>query len=159
MKDQFAAEVAQEGDDPEIAAILLEVCHASHMGFVAVARVTEEQVDRGAGPSTGSSSWMTPGEELDVKKTICDDIRECGQAIIIDRIADDPEWRTHPVPALYGFESYASIPNFLADGSFYMGTLARIRSRAAHAQRPGYDRTSGKPARSASRRILSAKRG
>ena len=60
-----------------------------------------------------------------VKKTICDEIRDCGQAIIIDRIADDPEWRTHPVPMLYGFESYASIPIFLADGSFY-GTLCAI---------------------------------
>lgn len=124
MKDEFASEVAQEGDNPEINAILLEVCHATRMGFVAVARVTEERwiaaqvVDRIA-------FGLNPGEELDVKKTICDDIRQCGQAIIIDRIADDPEWRTHPVPMLYGFESYASIPIFLADGSFY-GTLCAI---------------------------------
>ena len=124
MKDQFAAEVAEEGDDPEIKAILLEVCHATRMGFVGVARVTEERwiaaqvVDR-------IEFGLNPGEELDVKKTICDDIRQCGQAIIIDRIADDPEWRKHPVPALYGFESYASIPIFLADGSFY-GTLCAI---------------------------------
>ena len=43
MKDPFAVEVAEEGDDPEIRAILLEVCHATRMGFVAVARVTEER--------------------------------------------------------------------------------------------------------------------
>lgn len=124
MKDAFAAQVVKEGVDPAIVAILEEVCHATHMGFVAVARVTEDRwiaaqvVDR-------IEFGLDPGEELDVKRTICDDIRECGQAIIIDRIADDPKWRTHPVPPLYGFESYASLPIMLADGSFY-GTLCAI---------------------------------
>ncbi len=124
MNDEFARAVAAEGSDPEIGGILLEVCHATRMGFVAVARVTEERwiaaqvVDRiGFG--------LDPGGELEVKKTICDDIRRCGQAIIIDRIADDPEWRTHPVPMLYGFESYASLPIVLANGEFY-GTLCAI---------------------------------
>lgn len=124
MKDDFAAEVAQDGDDPEIEQILLEVCHATHMGFVAVARVTEERwitaqvVDR-------IEFGLDPGDELDVKKTICDDIRQCGQAIIIDRIVEDPNWRNHPVPILYGFESYASLPIVLEDGTFY-GTLCAI---------------------------------
>ena len=124
MKDEFAQQVAREGDDPEIRAILLEVCAATHMGFVAVARVTDDRwiaaqvLDR-------IEFGLDPGEELDVKKTICDEIRQCGQAIIIDRIADDPEWRTHPVPMLYGFESYVSLPIFLADGTFY-GTLCAI---------------------------------
>ncbi|GAA4747371.1 hypothetical protein GCM10023264_11360 [Sphingomonas daechungensis] len=124
MKDDFAAGVAAEGDDEEIRSILLEVGNATHMGFVAVARVTEDRwiaaqvLDR-------IEFGLDPGEELDVKKTICDDIRECGQAIIIDRIAEDPEWRMHPVPMLYGFESYASLPVLLEDGSFY-GTLCAI---------------------------------
>jgi GAF domain-containing protein len=124
MKDDFAAKVAHEGDDPEIEAILLEVCHETHMGFIAVARVTEERwiaaqvVDR-------IEFGLNPGEELEVKKTICDDIRECGQAIIIDHIVEDPGWRTHPVPILYGFQSYASLPIVLEDGTFY-GTLCAI---------------------------------
>ena len=90
MKDAFASEVAREGDDPEIEAILLEVCHATRMGFVAVARVTEDRwiaaqvLDR-------IDFGLNPGDELDVKKTICDEIRDCGQAIIIDRIFEDPE--------------------------------------------------------------------
>lgn len=124
VKDGFAREVANEGDDPEISAILLEVCDATGMGFIAVARVTEDRwiaaqvLDR-------LEFGLDPGQELEIKKTICDDIRRCGQAIIIDRIADDPEWRTHPVPVLYGFDSYASLPVVLEDGTFY-GTLCAI---------------------------------
>jgi GAF domain-containing protein len=124
MKDEFAAEVAAQGDDAEIRAILEEVCRVTQMGFAAVARVTEERwiaaqvVDR-------IEFGLDPGDELEIKKTICDDIRKCGHPIVIDHIAADPAWRTHPVPILYGFESYASFPILLADGSFF-GTLCAI---------------------------------
>lgn len=124
MKDAFAAEVVQQGDDDDIRAILDEVCRVTGMGFAALARVTEERwiaaqlIDK-------IEFGLRPGDELEIKKTICDEIRECGQAIVIDHIGADPEWRTHPVPMLYGFESYVSLPVFLKDGSFY-GTLCAI---------------------------------
>lgn len=124
MKDEFAAEVAAEGDDPAIIAILEEVCGLTGMGFVAVARVTEDRwiacqlLDK-------IEFGLNPGDELEVKTTICDDIRKCGQAIIIDEVGADPQWSRHPVPILYGFQSYVSIPIVLDDGSFY-GTLCAI---------------------------------
>ena len=68
---------------------------------------------------------LNPGDELEVKKTICDDIRKSGQAIIIDEVGADPRWNRHPVPILYGFQSYVSIPIMLDDGRFY-GTLFAI---------------------------------
>lgn len=124
MKDEFAAEVAAQGDNDEIRLILEEVCRMTGMGFAAVARVTEERwiacqvLDR-------IEFGLDPGDELEIKKTICDDIRKCGHPIVIDHIGADPDWRTHPVPVLYGFESYASFPITLADGRFY-GTLCAI---------------------------------
>ncbi|MDB5699372.1 MAG: hypothetical protein JWN69_2176 [Alphaproteobacteria bacterium] len=124
MKDAFAAEVAAQGEDPEVIEILEEVCRVTGMGFVAVARVTEERwiacqvIDK-------IEFGLDPGDELEIKKTICNDIRKSGHPIIIDHIGADPEWRTHPVPMLYGFESYASLPIVLDDGSFY-GTLCAI---------------------------------
>ena len=124
MNDDLNAQAVEDGGDPAVRAILGEACRITQMGFVALARVTEHRwiachvVDK-------IEFGLDPGEELDIKKTICDDIRECGEAIIIDEVAVDPEWQTHPVPALYGFESYASLPVFLSDGSFY-GTLCAI---------------------------------
>lgn len=124
MKDSFSAQVAAQGDDDAIRAVLREACRVTQMGFAAVARVTEErwiacqvedQIEFG----------LDPGDELEIKQTICNDIRECGRAIVIDHVGADPEWRTHPVPILFGFESYASLPIFLEDGSFY-GTLCAI---------------------------------
>lgn len=124
MKDDFAAAVAAEGDDAEIRAVLEEVCRVTGMGFAAVARVTEDRwiaaqvLDRiGFG--------LDAGDELAIKTTICDDIRRSGEAVFIDYVGADPAWRSHPIPTLYGFQSYASIPITLADGRFY-GTLCAI---------------------------------
>ena len=124
MKDDFAADVARSGDNDAIRAILEDVGRATHMGFVAVARVTDDRwiaaqvLDRiGFG--------LEPGEELEVATTICSEIRGSGQAVVIDHVADHDDWRTHHTPALYGFQSYASLPIVLDDGSFF-GTLCAI---------------------------------
>ena len=124
MRDRFAAEVAEQGNDAEIRAILDEVCRVTEMGFAAVARVTEERWIA-AQVLDKIEFGLSSGDELEIKKTICDDIRKCGCAIVIDHIGADPAWRTHPVPMLYGFESYASFPIVLDDGSFF-GTLCAI---------------------------------
>lgn len=119
-----ATRVAADGDHPDIRAVLDEICRLTGMGFAALARVTEDrwiaaqvldQIEFG----------LSPGDELKVATTICDDIRKCGRAIYIDHVAEDMDWRTHPTPILYGFQSYASLPIFLEDGSFY-GTLCAI---------------------------------
>jgi GAF domain-containing protein len=124
MKDELAAEVAAQGDNAELHAILEEVCAITHMGFAAVARVTDSRwivaqvLDK-------IEFGLHPGDELDLKTTICDEIRQSGEAAVIDHVAGNPEWRTHHTPALYGFESYVSIPITLHAGSFY-GTLCAI---------------------------------
>jgi GAF domain-containing protein len=124
MKDDFAADAAALGDDPEIRAILEQICEATGMGFAAVARVTEQRwiacqvEDR-------IEFGLNPGDELQIKQTICDEIRQFRCAIIIDDVHADPNWNRHPVPILYGFRSYASLPLTLADGSFF-GTLCAI---------------------------------
>jgi GAF domain-containing protein len=124
MKDDLAKAIAKAGDDPRLKAVLAEICAASDMGFAAIACVTrdrwitcqvEDKVDFG----------LDPGSELDVKTTICNDIRDYGNAIVIDDVIADKRWRRHPTPVLYGFRSYASYPLFL-DGSTFFGTLCAI---------------------------------
>lgn len=124
MKDAFAAGVAAEGDDQAIREILEEVCRLTGMGFAALARVTEQRWIA-AQVLDKVEFGLDPGDELEIKKTICDDVRQDGRIIVVDDIGSDPEWRTHPVPTLYGFESYVSLPIVLDDGSFY-GTLCAL---------------------------------
>lgn len=122
-RSPFEPDIARVRSVPGIDELLREVCALTGMGFAAVARVTDthwvacQVVDRiGFG--------LEPGGELDLKTTICDEIRQSGQAVVIDHVGDAPEWRTHHIPALYGFESYISIPIVRSDG-FY-GTLCAI---------------------------------
>lgn len=94
------------------------------MGFAAVARVTEQRwiaclvEDR-------IEFGLDPGDELEVRQTICDEIRASGEAVVFDDASDDIKWSRHPVPVIYGFKSYCAFPVYLEDGSFF-GTLCAI---------------------------------
>lgn len=123
-KDPFAAAVAARGNDDHIRAILAEVSRVTHTGFVAVARVTEDRWVA-CQVSDEIQFGLKPGDELEIETTICNEIRKCGEAVVIDHVDADPQWRTHPTPAMYGFQSYASFPIFLTDGRFY-GTLCAL---------------------------------
>ena len=124
MKDDLARELAEQGDDDRLRAILKQVCELTGMGFAAVAYVDRARwiavqvLDR-------IEFGMSPGDELEIHTTICNEIRECGYEIVIDDVAGSPEWRTHHTPMLYGFKSYASFPLRRPDGSFF-GTLCAI---------------------------------
>ena len=112
------------GRDERLHAILRSICDATGMGFAAVARVTEQRwiaclvEDR-------IEFGLDPGGELKVRETICDEIRESGEAVVFDDASDDIKWSRHPVPVLYGFKSYCAFPVYLEDGSFF-GTLCAI---------------------------------
>ena len=66
-----------------------------------------------------------PGGELDVGTTICDEIRDSRDGVVIDHVAEDLEFHAHHTPLQYGFQSYISMPIIREDGSFF-GTLCAI---------------------------------
>lgn len=121
---EISAEAVALADDDRLRAMLREICDATGMGFAAVARVTEQRwiacqvEDR-------IEFGLDPGGELTVCETICDEIRESGEAVVFDDASDDIKWSRHPVPVIYGFKSYCSFPVYLEDGSFF-GTLCAI---------------------------------
>src|SRR3954447_26120488 len=115
LQRSFADDLAAVARIDAVAAILEVVCRASGMGFAAVARVTE---DRWIACSVKDEIGfgLEPGGELEVETTICHEIRQCRQAVVIDHVAEDVAWRDHHTPARYGFQSYISVPIILADG-------------------------------------------
>jgi GAF domain-containing protein len=121
---ELKAESVAVADDERLRAMLRRICDSTGMGFSAVARVTEQRwiaclvEDR-------IEFGLDPGDELKIHETICDEIRESGEAIVFDDASDDIKWSRHPVPVIYGFKSYCSFPVYLADGSFF-GTLCAI---------------------------------
>jgi signal transduction histidine kinase len=114
--------------------ILDVVCRITGMGFAAVARVTEHRWIA-CSVRDDIAFGLKPGGELQVETTICHEIRESRQAVVINNVAEDRLYRGHPTPALYGFQSYISMPIVLADGRFF-GTLCAIDPRPARLQTP-----------------------
>src|SRR4051812_46710474 len=92
------------------AATILEVgCRTTGMGFAAIARVTE---DRWVACAVRDeiAFGLAPGGELEVQTTLCDKVRRSQAGVVIDEVATDQAFASHPTPAQYGFQSYISIP-------------------------------------------------
>ena len=127
MSSNFESDIRIVREIPAVPSILDVVCKVTGMGFAAVARVTEERwiacevldnIDFG----------LKSGGELKIETTICNEIRDSREAVIIDHVAEDEIFFGHHTPAMYGFQSYISMPIILADGSFF-GTLCAIDPR------------------------------
>ena len=120
----FQADLDAAAAIPAISTILKVICRTTGLRYAAVARVT---ADRWVCLSAQDdlAFGVGPGNELKPQSTLCHEVRRRGQEIVIDHVAEDEEWKRHPVPALYGFQSYISVPILCADGSFF-GTLCAI---------------------------------
>lgn len=109
---------------------MLEViCRSTGMGFAAIARVTEDQWIA-CSVRDEINFGLQAGGELPLETTICNEIRQSRQPVIIDHVAEDPQFCGHHTPKTYGFQSYISIPIVLNSGEFF-GTLCAIDPKPA----------------------------
>ena len=124
MQQNIAADIAVIQSMAVVPTILETVAALTGLRFVCVARVTAD-------------SWTTCavldkldfglkiGDGLDVTTTICEEVRDTRNAVVIDHVARDERYRDHHTPRMYGFQSYFSIPLFRPDGG-YFGTLCGL---------------------------------
>ena len=103
---------------------LANVCAMTTMRFAALGRITDthwiacqvdDRIDFG----------LTPGQELELRMTVCDEVRRSGEMVVIDSVEGNLEWLEHPLPAFYGFKSYVSLPVRRSDGTLF-GTLCAL---------------------------------
>lgn len=109
---------------PAVPRMLETVAALTGLRFVCIAHVT-------------ANSWtacavydrlgfgLVPGAQLDLTTTLCEEVRDTREAVIIDSVRDSDCYRGHHTPRIYGFQSYFSIPVFRPDG-FYFGTLCGL---------------------------------
>ncbi len=129
---QHAVEIV--GGIEAVPTILDVVCRITGMGFAAVARVTE---NRWIACSVHDeiAFGLRPGGELKVETTICHEIRQNRKPVVINNVAESDVYCRHPIPAMYGFQSYISMPIVLPGGTFF-GTLCAIDPRPARLNTP-----------------------
>jgi K+-sensing histidine kinase KdpD len=134
LTNNLADDLAAVARIDVVPTILEMVCRTSGLRFAAVARVTEERWIACA-VRDEIAFGLQPGGELRIETTICNEIRDSGQAVVIDRVADDEIFCRHPTPKMYGFQSYISVPITLPDGQFF-GTLCGLDPRPARLNTP-----------------------
>jgi signal transduction histidine kinase len=134
VADDLHADVVAIARNAAVPRILDVICRTTGMGFAAVARVTE-------------SRWvccavrdeirfgLKPGDELKIETTICNEIREDREAVVIEDVAEDQFYNGHHTPAMYGFQSYISVPIVRSNGTLF-GTLCAIDPRPARVNTP-----------------------
>lgn len=117
-----------------IGRILEVVCRVTDMGFAAVARVTDTQWIA-CEVRDDIAFGLRPGDELVLKTTICDEIRDSRRMVVIDHVDADPQFASHHTPRQYGFQSYISTPIYRNGGQFF-GTLCAIHPHPRSLNRP-----------------------
>jgi signal transduction histidine kinase len=132
--DALATDLAAISRIDAIPRILEVVCRTTGMGFAAVARVTEERW-MACSVRDEIAFGLKPGGELKLETTLCNEIRQHRDAVVIDHVAADELYCAHATPALYGFQSYISVPILLKDGEFF-GTLCAIDPKPARLNTP-----------------------
>lgn len=132
--EDHSKDIAMIGGIAAIPTMLDVVCRMTGMGFAAVARVTESRwiacsvLDR-------IQFGLEAGGELEIESTICHEIRQVQEPVIIDHVAEDSSYHDHHTPRMYGFQSYISVPIFLPDKRFF-GTLCAIDPNPAKLNTP-----------------------
>ena len=94
----FQSDVAAVQRIDAVPRILEVVCRITGMGFAAVARVTEDRWIACA-VRDDVQFGLQPGGELKVETTICNEIRQSRQPVVIDHVAQDEAHWGHPTPA------------------------------------------------------------
>lgn len=109
---------------PRVTAILEEVSRVTGMRFATVARVSDTRWTACA-VLDSIDFGLRAGQDLVLETTICNEIRTHGQTVTFDHASTHPLYSKHPTPALYGFESYISVPIYQANGQLF-GTLCAV---------------------------------
>ncbi|MDR5774239.1 GAF domain-containing sensor histidine kinase [Caballeronia sp. LP006] len=117
-----------------VPSILKMICDETGMGFAAVARVTDSTWTACA-VQDNINFGLVPGGQLELRTTLCSESRASRAPIIVDRFSSDTTYRDHHTPAIYGLESYISVPIVLPDGE-YFGNLCAVDPRPAKVSEP-----------------------
>ncbi|MDA6070229.1 ATP-binding protein [Flavobacterium sp. AC] len=124
LEDNFKQDIINIENITIVPNLLNVICQTTGMGFAAVARVTEDRWIT-CSVQDNVNFGLKPGDELKIKTTICNEIRQNPKPVIIDNVSKDPDYHDHHTPAMYKLQSYISVPIIRQDGSFF-GTLCAI---------------------------------
>ncbi|SOE16847.1 GAF domain-containing protein [Hoeflea halophila] len=130
----FQADIEIMAGSELIGTVLETIMLATNMRFAAVARVT---ADRWVACRTIDevNFGLAEGDEIEIQSTFCQSVRDSGEQVLFNDVATDDVYQNHPIALNFGIVSYASIPIYRSDGSFF-GTLCAIDTEIRDVKHP-----------------------
>jgi signal transduction histidine kinase len=130
----FQVDIEKLAKSALVGTILETVMLATNMRFAAVARVT---ADRWVACRTVDevNFGMSAGDELEIQSTFCQTVRDTSEKVLFNDVATDEVYRDHPIARQFGIVSYASLPIYRSDGTFF-GTLCAIDTEPRDVKNP-----------------------
>ena len=125
----LTADIASVQRISAVPTILETVAATTGLGFVCIARVTQDTWTTCA-VLDKLNFGLQVGDDLDVTSTLCAEVRDTEKAVVIDCVSEDDTYRDHHTPRIYGFQSYISVPIFRPNGE-YFGTLCGLDPKPA----------------------------
>nr|WP_211162817.1 GAF domain-containing sensor histidine kinase [Alteromonas ponticola] len=105
--------------------------------FICIARVTESNWTMCAVLDLVNFN-LSPGDELEIHTTFCQQVRRSSKPIVIDNVQEDEIYCDNPIPKMYQFESYFSYPIYDNKGNFF-GTLCGLDPSPAKLKNPAVE--------------------
>ena len=130
MRRDFAAIAGDE----TVAELMASLCDVAGLGFVVIAEVTEESW-RACAVLDRIQMGVVAGQCMDVSRTFCREVSRTRRAIVMDHASADPRYCDDPLPKMYGFESYISVPIIMSNGE-YLGNLCALDRQPAYISDP-----------------------
>jgi signal transduction histidine kinase len=109
--------------------ILKVIAETTGLGLALVARVTPERWVACA-VRDQIAFGMKVGDELDVATTLCSQVRDTREPVIVEHASAEEEWCGHLTPKLYNFESYIAVPVYRTNGEYFGNVCALDRKPA-----------------------------
>jgi GAF domain-containing protein len=121
--------------------ILRLVTRLTGMRFAGIAKFTESQWIACA-VYDEIHMGIEEGEVLELETTLCNELRQNPQALIIPSISQSDRYAGRPVVKRYAIESYIGVPITLPDGQLF-GALCLLDSKASAIEDPDLVETLG----------------
>ncbi|NVJ05674.1 GAF domain-containing sensor histidine kinase [Myxococcus sp. AM001] len=111
-------DVAAVGRIEAIKSVLRVLTQTTGLRLAVVARVTEEAWTCCA-VLDEMNFGLKPGDTLEITTTFCNTVRSTLAPLLVTHASQDPRFRDHPAPRMYGVESYIAVPLYRKDGTYF----------------------------------------
>jgi len=132
--DNIESDIAAVARISAVPTILRVVSELTGLRLALVARVTRDSWTACAALDR-MNFGLSVGDKLDVATTLCSEVRDSLQTIVIEHASQETAFCNHPTPKMYGFESYIAIPIFRTNGE-YFGNICALDSLPARLREP-----------------------